>query len=107
MKHLKLFENFDQSITEGRIYKTVFTEHQKDDFRDKVQSHVKSLGAKTKRVGNDLEIHFDDKHVAQVMFRNDYLGVKKEGNKFTDEFEYTQWGDIKKELTSILKKLKK
>ena len=38
------------------------------------------------------------------MFRDDYIGVKKEGGKFTDKFEYTELGKIKKHLTDLIKK---
>jgi hypothetical protein len=41
------------------------------------------------------------------MFRDDYIGIKKVGVKFTDEFEYTQLGDIKKALTKIINNCKK
>lgn len=40
------------------------------------------------------------------MFREDYIGVKKEGNKFPKEFEYTELGKIKSEITDIIKKSK-
>jgi ribosomal protein S19 len=106
MKHLQKFELF-----EGKAFKATATKDkkkswdadQKEAFRDKVKSHVKSQDAKTKQVGDDLEIHCGDKHIAQVMFRNDYVGVKKQGVKFTDEFEYTEFGKIKSKLTEIIK----
>lgn len=75
-------------------------------MRKKVEDHVKSLMAKTKKSGNDLEVHLDDEHIAQIMFRKDYVGVKKEGNKFTKEFEYTELGKIKSELSDIIKSKK-
>jgi hypothetical protein len=37
------------------------------------------------------------------MFREDYIGVKKEGNKFPKEFKYTELGKIKSEITDIIK----
>ena len=42
------------------------------------------------------------------MFRDDYVGVKKQGVKFTDEFEYTEsgMGKIKSKLTEIIKSCK-
>jgi hypothetical protein len=40
------------------------------------------------------------------MFRDDYVGVKKQGVKFTDEFEYTEFGKIKSKLTEIIKSCK-
>ena len=63
------------------------------------------MGAKIKKVGNDFEIHHGE-HIAQVMFREDYIGVKKEGNKFPKEFKYTELGKIKSEITDIIKNSK-
>ena len=72
-----------------------------------IKSHVYGLGAKIKQVGNDFEIHYGGEHIAQVMFREDYIGVKKEGNKFPKEFEYTELGKIKSEITDLIKKATK
>jgi len=106
MKHLQKFELFEGKAfkaTATKDKKKAWSTDQKDAFRDKVKSHVKSQDAKTKQVGDDLEIHCDGDHIAQVMFRNDYVGVKKQGVKFTDEFEYTEFGKIKSKLTEIIK----
>lgn len=110
MRHLKdfnLFEGKTFKATANKNKKQIWDTDQKEAFRDKVNSHVKSQNCKTKQVGNDLEIHCDDKHIAQVMFRDDYVGIKKQGVKFTDEFEYTQLGEIKRKLTEIIKNSKK
>jgi hypothetical protein len=40
------------------------------------------------------------------MFRKDYIGVKKEGNKFPKEFGYDELGKIKSELSDIIKSKK-
>jgi len=96
-------------VKEGKAYKAV---NSKDNdikissFQDKIESHIKGLGAKTKKVGSDFEIHFGDEHIGQVMFREDYIGVKKQGNKFPKEFEYTELGKIKSEITDIIKNSK-
>ena len=74
-----------------------------DSMRKKVKDHVESQGCETKQVGDDLEIHLDKKHIAQVMFRKEYIGVKKVGNKFPKELEYTELGKIKSELSDIIK----
>jgi hypothetical protein len=96
-------------VKEGKAYKAV-TSKDKDikisSFQDKIESHISGLGAKIKKIGNDFEIHFNDNHIAQVMFREDYIGVKKEGNKFPKEFEYTELGKIKSEITDIIKNFK-
>ena len=73
----------------------------RSSFQDKIESHISGLGCKIKKVGNDFEIHHEDERIAQVMFREDYIGIKKEGNKFPKEFEYTELGKIKSEITLI------
>jgi len=81
--------------------------HEISKFQGMIESHVYGLGAKIKQVGNDFEIHYGGEHIAQVMFREDYVGVKKEGNKFPKEFEYTELGKIKSEITDLIKKATK
>lgn len=78
----------------------------KSDFRKKIYDHVKSLSGKTTQIGNDYEVLCNDKMVAQVMFRNDYVGVRPTGAKFTTEFKYSELGKIKSSITDILKKCK-
>lgn len=96
-------------VKEGRTYDAAKKKDKSDNydkrgtFNDKIRNIVKSLGHDYKIVGNDLEIHKDDKMVAQVMFRKDYVGVKKVGTKFADEFSYDELGKIKSKITSILK----
>jgi hypothetical protein len=79
----------------------------KDSFRKKLKDIIESnKDCKTKQVGDDLEIHCCDEHVGQVMFRADYVGVKKVGNKFPKEFGYEELGKIKAEISSIIKSCK-
>jgi hypothetical protein len=79
----------------------------KDSFRKKVKDLVSSQkDCKVKQTGDDFEIHCSDEHIAQVMFRSDYVGVKKVGNKFPKEFGYEELGKIKSEITSIIKSCK-
>jgi hypothetical protein len=78
----------------------------KESMRKSVKDHIQSQGCKSKQVGDDFEVHLDNEHIAQVMFRNDYIAVKKEGNKFPKEFEYSELGKIKSELSSIIKSCK-
>jgi hypothetical protein len=76
----------------------------KDAFRKKVKDLVTSQkDCKVKQTGDDFEIHCCDEHIGQVMFRSDYVGVKKVGNKFPKEFGYEELGKIKSEITSIIK----
>lgn len=97
-------------VKEGRTYdvakKGKKETHDVSKFQGMIESHIAGLGAKIKQVGNDFEIHYGGEHIAQVMFREDYIGVKKEGNKFPKEFEYTELGKIKSEITEIIKKAK-
>jgi hypothetical protein len=103
--------DFSDSYSEGVAYKASVRKDKKlevnddrrDQMRKKIADHIKSQGCKTKQIGNDLEVHHDDKHLAQVMFRKDYIGVQKEGNKFPKEFEYNELGKIKTEITNIIK----
>jgi hypothetical protein len=79
----------------------------KDSFRKKVKDLVSSQkDCKVKQTGDDFEIHCCDEHIAQVMFRADYVGVKKVGNKFPKEFGYEELGKIKSEISSIIKSCK-
>lgn len=106
MKHIKKFDVFEGVAfkdTKKPYSKKAWDPDKKADFRNKIESHVKSLGCKTKQVGNDLEVSCDDKVSIQVMFREDYVGVKKHGNKFVDEFKYTELGKIKSKITDIIK----
>jgi hypothetical protein len=59
-----------------------------------------------KQVGNDLSVNKGEDHIIQIMFRDDYVGIKKSGTKFVDEFNYNELGKIKSEITNILKKEK-
>jgi hypothetical protein len=79
----------------------------KDAFRKKVKDLVTSQkDCKVKQTGDDFEIHCCDEHIGQVMFRADYVGVKKVGNKFPKEFGYEELGKIKAEISSIIKSYK-
>jgi len=76
----------------------------KDQMRTNIESHIKSLmGAKIKRVGNDLEIlDIENVRVAQIMFRDEYIGIKGSNQKFTDEFSYKDLGKIKSKITNLV-----
>lgn len=109
MKHIinfKLFEGKTFKDTKKLYPKKVWDADKKVDFTIQIKNHVKSQRLETKEVGNDLEILFRGDVVAQVMFRNDYVGVKAKGEKFVDEFKYTELGKIKSAVSSIIKKCK-
>lgn len=74
-----------------------------ENFRDKIKNYLNSKDCKVKQVGTDFEIHCDGEHVGQVMFRRDKITIKKEGSKFGKDFKFNEMGDIKSELTRIIK----
>lgn len=78
----------------------------KVDFKHKIKNHVKSLDASTKEVGNDLEIICDGEMIAQVMFRDSYIGIKRPDDRFVDELKYSDLGKIRSKITSIIKNYK-
>lgn len=106
--------DLENKLVEGKTFKDtkklypkkVWDADKKIDFKTQIKNHVKSQRLETKEVGNDLEILFRGDVVAQVMFRNDYVGVKAKGEKFVDEFKYTELGKIKSTVSSIIKKCK-
>lgn len=106
MKHIKKFDIFEGKTFQGE--KKPYSKKSKGvdrkiDFKETIENHIISLGLKTKEVGNDLEIHKDGEMIAQVMFRNEYVGFKKSGVKFIDEFGYNELGKIKSKITQFIK----
>ena len=76
----------------------------KENFRTEVKNLVKSHDEfSIKQVGNDFSINKGGEHILQIMFRDDYVGVQKVGNKFPKEFEYNELGKIKREIGEILR----
>ncbi len=111
MKNLQNWKSFNEGVAEKSVRtKDKHTEikaDKKDSFRKKIKDIIESnKDCKTKQVGDDLEVHCSDEHIAQVMFRADYVGVKKVGNKFPKEFGYEELGKIKAEISSIIKSCK-
>lgn len=105
MKHIfgfDLFEGRAYKDTKKKFAKKAWDPDKKADFRDKIKSHIKSLGLTTKQVGNDLEMHDNEgKCLAQIMFREKYIGIKKNNSKFVEEFGYDELGKIKSEINKI------
>jgi hypothetical protein len=112
MKHIHSFKIF-----EGKAFKSTkkpvddkpWDDDRREVFRNKIKSHIKGLGATVDPIGNDFELwkseggKGSEKKVAQIMFRKDKISIKKEGGKFSDDFDYKELGNIKKKLTEILK----
>lgn len=106
MRHLitfNLFEGRTFDIVKKPFDKQPWDEDRKEGFRKKIKDHLKSQRCKTKQVGNDFEVYYGDEYIAQINFRDDYVGIKKEGNKFAKEFKYSELGKIKSELSDIVK----
>ena len=113
---LKTDMNTVTKVKEGRAYKDTKSPKDKtigkggvkitdriSDFQGKIKSHIGGFkGVDVKNVGNDFEIHKGGEIIAQVMFRPDYIGVRKNGVKFVDEFKYIELGKIKSEITKII-----
>lgn len=106
MKNILSFDSFN----EGNAYKASKNpfgkntkEDKKDRLRKSIESHIKDKKCKAKQVGDDFEIHCDGKHIAQVMFRNSEITVKKIGDKFGKQFKYDELGKIKTEINTIIK----
>lgn len=105
MKNIVSFNSFN----EGKAFKASknpYGENTKEDkkeiLRKAVEAHIKDKGCKPKKVGDDFEIHCDDEHIGQVMFRNSEVTVKKVGDKFGQQFKYNELGKIKSEVTEII-----
>ena len=106
-----IVESLNEGVTEKSVRtkdkKTEVKADKKDSFRKKIKDVIESnKDCKTKQTGDDFEIHCCDEHIGQVMFRDDYVGVKKVGNKFPKEFGYEELGKIKAEISSIIKSCK-
>ena len=101
MKWIKSFE--------GRLNKTASKVHKSDQdidsVRTKVEGILKSKELDYKQVGNDLEFEYGDDQV-NIMFREDYIGIKTSESKFVDEFKYTEFGKFKSKLSEVISKLK-
>jgi ribosome maturation protein Sdo1 len=72
-----------------------------ETFRTKIKNFLKSKDCNVKQVGTDFEVHCDNKHVGQVMFRRDKITVKKMGDKFGKDFNFDEMGKIKSELSKM------
>ena len=105
MKNIKGWNSFNEGRT-MKASKEKDTDVKVDSFRDKIESHFKSLKYKYKQVGDDFEAECEaskDGDSIQVMFRPDYIGLKKKGDKHTQEFKYNELGKVKSEIAKLLK----
>lgn len=112
MKHLNKFDTFN----EGKAFKAnkkgytkeYFGEDKIDLIKAKVKEHVKSLDdVELGSVGNDFVIEVGGDKVGEIMFRDKYVGLRKEGQKFVDELGYNELGKIKFKINAIVNSHKK
>jgi len=104
MKNIKNWTSFN----EGKAMiasKSKDNDVKKDTFRDKVEDILKSANLKFKKIGDDFEVNCGDKSL-QIMFRNDYIGLKVKGVKNTNEFKYNELGKVKSEIKKFEKECK-
>jgi hypothetical protein len=116
MKNIQNWENFN----EGRREKMAKTGNKKPETKEdrKLQTRdeiIKLLknrkDIKVKNDGaNDLKISLEDKHIIQVMIRDEKITIEnktiEDKKKNEKEFDYKQWGKIKTELSNIIKSCK-
>jgi hypothetical protein len=91
-------------INEGNLDKSTKTKDfdvKLDKFQDNVKNFLKSKDCDVKQVGDDFEVHSDDKTI-QIMFRKTGIKIKKEGEKFAKEFDFKEMGKIKSEINKML-----
>jgi hypothetical protein len=103
----QLIDVIKKIINEGSIEKSTREKDldvKMETLRDKVRDYLKSKDCKVKQVGTDFEIHCDGEHVGQVMFRRNAITVKRSGSKFGKDFKFNEMGDIKSELSKMIKK---
>lgn len=107
MKHINNFDSFNEGKAFKANKKGYSKEHLGEDKIDlikaKVKEHIKSIeGADLGSVGNDYVIQMDGDKVAEVMFRDRYVGLRKDGQKFVDELGYNELGKIKSKINTII-----
>jgi hypothetical protein len=72
-----------------------------DGFQDNVKNFLKNKDCKVKQVGDDLEVSSEDNTI-QIMFRKTGIKIKKEGEKFSKEFDFKEMGKVKSEINRML-----
>ena len=100
MKYLKTFEGKTFDVARKSNKKS---EGHIDAMRTKVSGIIGSKGCTTKKIGSDLEIFCKGKHIGNVLFRGDFMGLKEEGKKFTDKFGYNELGKLKQKIQELIK----
>lgn len=107
MKHLDNFKIYEYGSTYKSTKQKYSDEPWKggsekiEKFSKKIKDLIKSKGLTFKTVGTDLEVFDGSDKLGNIMFRKDFVGVKKLGSKFTSEFDYEEFGKIKKEINKL------
>jgi hypothetical protein len=106
MKNLVSFNLFEGKAEKAakNPYGNKTKEDKKDQLRKSVEDHIKTKDCKAKQVGDDFEVHCDGEHICQIMFRKTGIKIKSLGDKFGKEFDFTEMGKVKSELSKLLKK---
>jgi hypothetical protein len=112
MKHINNFDSFNEGKTFKANKKGYSKEYVGEDkiglIKDKVKDHIKSIDdVEIGYVGSDFVIKVDGEKVAEIMFRDRYVGLRKEGQKFVDELGYNELGKIKFKINAIVNSFKK
>ena len=103
MKHIKsfkLFEGKTQKANDVKHRQKPWDINKSEAIRSKIEEHLKSLQIDYKIIGSDIAAKCCDDTI-EIMFRKDYISVRKKGDKFTDEFEYSELGKVRKKITEI------
>lgn len=105
MKHLDRFESYN----EGKTFRANKGSDNKIELiKSKVKEHINSIDdVEIGNVGNDITISIDGNKVGEIMFRDNYIGLRKEGQKFVDELGYNELGKIKFKINSMINSAKK
>jgi hypothetical protein len=106
MKYLSSFRVFEGATEKAakRKDKNIEVNPDKlDSMRKKIKDLLNSHDCVIKQEGDDFNVSLDKEKIMQIMFRKDYMAVKKTGNKFPKEFNYDELGKMKKEINDIIK----
>lgn len=100
MKYLKGYIN--EGVTD-RSNRTKDMEVKKQLMRTKILEHLKSFTElEIEEIGNDLAVSIDGELLIEIMFRDNYVGIRKTGYKYVDELGYNELGKMRFKITKIL-----
>lgn len=103
MNHLKNFKIFEGKIKDinNNPFNDPLSTNKKDLIKKKLKDHIKSIsGLEISQVGNDLSIS-DGVKSAKIIFKDNYVGIKKDGQKFIDKLGYNEFGKIRLKINDL------